>query len=459
MDKLQDFIRVFKRVHFWVLTALCLLIGIGVWFVAKGKLNDEREQFVSKIKSASQKPPLVSRINPHPNDKVLEGMNALISATQNEIAAAWTKKWGKQVDILAWPEGLGPSFINQVKDLRPIETVDFQDGRNGLPSFQLESYAKYIRSELPKLAETIHAVWQVGINRRGGEDLDRRVEDAVVDWQQNSQEKIVKNHFEWSGGGRGGDPTTEEVLYAQEDFWVLRALMNVIQRTNGGAISRYRAAVKSIEDISIGGAATKSGSQVTAIGRDPGETGAADSQQDKRFGKQSFGKPSPQEDELSASSGPDPAEGRYVDENYLPLPASKLRSVMTAEVIQPEDAYLAVAKRIPVRMRVSIDQRQIEKLLVECANSELTVEVRDLLMTTKEDEKQQDRGKRGNRPTPLRRSVGRPDDGAEKTTNQFPYDVVVEIYGIVYLYNPVDKKALGITSDENVTAALQKLAR
>ena len=45
-----------------------------------------------------------------------------------------------------------------------------------------------------------------------------------------------------------------------------------------------------------------------------------------------------------------------------------------------DQAYLAVAKRIPLRMRVSIDQRHINKLLVECANSELTVEIRQLMI-------------------------------------------------------------------------------
>jgi hypothetical protein len=30
---------------------------------------------------------------------------------------------------------------------------------------------------------------------------------------------------------------------------------------------------------------------------------------------------------------------------------------------------------------------------------------------------------------------------------QFPFDITIELYGIVYLYNPVDKRALGIEDE------------
>jgi hypothetical protein len=72
----------------------------------------------------------------------------------------------------------------------------------------------------------------------------------------------------------------------------------------------------------------------------------------------------------------DPAFGRYVDEKYQPLDPKRLRDALTSK--SPADALLAVAKRMPVRMRFSIDQRRLNKLLAECGNSRLPVEVRQV---------------------------------------------------------------------------------
>src|SRR5262249_9134089 len=74
--------------------------------------------------------------------------------------------------------------------------------------------------------------------------------------------------------------------------------------------------------------------------------------------------------------GRDPAEGRYVDDKYKRLEAARLRSALKSTT--PEDALLAVAKRMPVRIRVSIDQRRLNLLLAQCGNSNLPVEVRQV---------------------------------------------------------------------------------
>jgi hypothetical protein len=159
----------------------------------------------------------------------------------------------------------------------------------------------------------------------------------------------------------------------------------------------------------------------------------------------------------------DPAEGRYVDKNYDPLPAETLRSAAESE--DPESFYLRVAKRIPVRMRLKVDQRAINRLLIECANSKLTVEVRQIRMNRPSDEAAYsgDEMIRGGS-----ESMSRPMGGFESSTildlsgmdgnqrdfsfgegetrtadNPFPYDVYLEIYGIVYIYNPVDTSILG----------------
>ncbi len=45
-------------------------------------------------------------------------------------------------------------------------------------------------------------------------------------------------------------------------------------------------------------------------------------------------------------SSSDPADNRYVDKDYKPVPAAKLREAMKSPM---GDAFFAVAKRVPVR--------------------------------------------------------------------------------------------------------------
>jgi hypothetical protein len=81
---------------------------------------------------------------------------------------------------------------------------------------------------------------------------------------------------------------------------------------------------------------------------------------------------------LTAAARRNPADNRYVDRDYRKLTAEELKAAVQAE--EPEKAYLAVAKRIPVQMRLLVDTRRLNRLLAECANEELTVEVRQLRM-------------------------------------------------------------------------------
>ena len=162
--------------------------------------------------------------------------------------------------------------------------------------------------------------------------------------------------------------------------------MKVIKQTNGDASTRYNAKVKTIESIRIGKDAVESTGRILlppqlpseddeladngggefdeGYGRDEGLGAGAGSQYldpnavsgDEGEGSDRYG----EEGGFGGDDSEDPAEGRYVDRDYRPLSAQKLRDVLAStETMEPEDAYLAVAKRIPVRVRLSIDQRYL----------------------------------------------------------------------------------------------------
>jgi len=79
---------------------------------------------------------------------------------------------------------------------------------------------------------------------------------------------------------------------------------------------------------------------------------------------------------MEAMLAKDPALNRYVDDKYQPLAPERLRGALKSTT--PEDALLAVAKRMPVRIRVVLDQRKLNVLLAQCGNSKLPVEIRQV---------------------------------------------------------------------------------
>ena len=425
----KGFFRKLKRIQFWIICPVVILTGLASWWLAVGSIQKQQETNKSRISGLYNTLSLLSNQPRHANDKVSEGMEALIAKRRNEVAEAWTERWDQQTgqtNIFEWPGELGPRFISKVEGLRPIETTVGFPPEQDLAINMRRDYRDYIKEELPKLAEQIGAKWKPGAQRGGGAVREggrrRRFEggqpppvfdegqltggatvafgQSLVGWNPENQADIETSHFDWSGT----PPGLLEILYAHEDLTVLRSIMNVISKANEGAATRFNAAVKEIEFIRIGKNASRTTSRVyrpagagpgpagmptTGWGQEGGRSGRFEGQTQRFEGaQQGEGRPlegrpvegrfegAPRFEGEGRFQGPglDPADNRYVDNQYNPLPAATLRSVLkkprpgeVTEPIDPQFAYLAVAKRIPVRMRLRVDQRKLNRLLAECA--------------------------------------------------------------------------------------------
>ncbi|PQO38596.1 hypothetical protein C5Y97_11160 [Blastopirellula marina] len=159
-------------------------------------------------------------------------------------------------------------------------------------------------------------------------------------------------------------------------------------------------------------------------------------------------------------AAPIPGEFRYVDKDYKKLTLEEVQAASTAPT--SENYYLTVAKRLPVRMKFKMDQREIDKLLVECGNADLMVEVRQVRVNAMDTntgggsyggmggggeyggmesggmENEFGGGMGGGM------MMGGESGGNARNTEQTEkiFDVPVEIYGIIYIYNPVNKALL-----------------
>ncbi|MGI8981768.1 MAG: hypothetical protein ACR2FY_21270 [Pirellulaceae bacterium] len=188
------------------------------------------------------------------------------------------------------------------------------------------------------------------------------------------------------------------------------------------------------------------------------------------------------------SGGAAPAKtagsGRYVDLSYASIhDISRLRNAMKQQASKPEDMLLAVAKRMPVRMNFKMDQRKLTTLLANCGNSKLPVEVRQVRINRDTASSMGGGGDTGGTPGGMPGMSGDMPSGAGAgmggappgdstagyggmmpggggmggggaggsrpassiaSSKVDPNEITVEIYGIVYIYNPPDRKLLGI---------------
>ena len=161
----------------------------------------------------------------------------------------------------------------------------------------------------------------------------------------------------------------------------------------------------------------------------------------------------------------DPANGRYVDQNLEPVGGKTLRDSFTN--VTAESAYLSIAKRVPVRIGLQMDERAIWELMANCANARLPLEVKQVRFHAHEPGKtgtlaskfsdgaskassgdgesnggDAAKGMQGMEEM-MKKGAGGGAGGESGAVRKgsaalSSYDIPVEIYGIIYLYNPVD---------------------
>jgi hypothetical protein len=264
-------------------------------------------------------------------------------------------------------------------------------------------------------------------------------------------------------------PNIHEIYYAQEDIWILRGLMDIIAQTNAGANENFQAIVKEIEWIRTGprasrdaGSLWKSASPSTAGAG--GMFGAGGGPPAGGGGPPAgYGSGGPGKGGAGGMTRSvvqiDPADGRYVGADLKPLTGAQLRTAMK------ERSKDAVAKRVQVRMRLKVDER-FGKLITECGNGKMMLEVLQVRYNTDAAPETASGSSAaaglsgmGMPGAPTGGPGGAPnlggggagsDAGAEEgggagagslTTAAATGEVSIEIYGLIYLFNPMSNLA------------------
>ncbi len=505
MDKLKEFLVVVKKHHFWILTGLVALLSILGYVLARLSLT---ETISTRISALDQKYTQVTTLNSaastHPNSNSNKQMDTIIASVSKDVRDAWDKQYKNQEEIFVWPaEALLPDALEKVKDFRPVElALEFpmSPEKDPLKSSDREVYRDYIQRVFPNLARIIGSKWQAELSgvkssayggmpgggggpppNAGGSLYGGQggpgaaalpLTDSLVVWDSASQQDLLNTICYWYDPQIA--PSTLQICYTQEDLWVLRGILDIIAKTNKGARENFQAAIKEIEFIRIGSSAMGRAGDITggassassAYGSSmPGmNAGGASGASAMPAGYNAMGGgPS-----AAAKRGPtrDPADMRYVDAKFNPVTGKDLRNKM--KLNNPEDAFFAVAKRIPVRIRFKkMDQRKINDLLTECGNAKMVLEIRQVRVSTDAAPGPGGGGAgAASGPGSGRPSLGggggagagvegpedpgsggAPGGGGSADTgvgSSNSFDLPVEVYGIIYLYNPVDMAKLGL---------------
>jgi hypothetical protein len=478
MDKVKMVLAVLKKHHFWVLSAVIVVVALVSWAKATADLTSRFKARKTEIDGKFTAMQGICEQPNHPNAGVINAIKKKTGDLKDNVHKAWRVLYEEQKKNNQLPE-VSKTFKAAFEAL--------QKPTDELPPAERDAYRYFLRNYFPTLLDLIdyrHPVEQKpgevgaaaadfaaprrGFDRRGSRDRGvprmgvggRDSGDqagvemvGIVDWNEADRSRL-ESRLIWTT-----TPNTLEVRLKQEDLWVYEALLRVIKNTNAGATMHRQAAVKAIDALEIGRDAAlgaQSSRSTFSLGSDassggpagPGvDRGAAGAAAATRTGTSDSGAG-------AVDMTADLLSGRYVDAEGKPL---------AADAKHPYAEF----KMMPIRMLLFIDQTKIPKLLVECANSNMPIEVQAVRLRpgsvtsldlgaltaaavaqaapTDDFAGSRGRGRRGRGYSP----DGRPSRGDTSSSALGPsdektsIDLPIEIQGIIYIFNPPDMEKLG----------------
>jgi hypothetical protein len=458
MDQLRKAWGWLQRQHFWVLTAVAVLVALGCWWRGANALLAEYTKNRGAIESQFTEAENVRKKEYHPNADIQAKQTEEIANQQKSVRELWEQLYARQTAaVLKWPGNLSEEFRKY------IEKLTFGDEiRRDLRAH----YNNYIQNHFPALPKIVGALEApadgqggMGSYGRGGSSFDLQslmsgrsgrgrggpeggVEgvvdepDFIVIW---ADQQLIRDEL-----APRTTPSAKRIWKTQEDLWVYEALLQIIANTNQAAhADRFsNAAVRVIQSLEVGRAAAQASrgtgridmivSGATSEGSDPRqEGGSAAYGSGERGGREAVmsegyfaGGERGGRGGVTADDDLDLFNNRYVGADGVPIP-------------DPGDgnptAFGTEFKRLPVRMTLTMDGRWLPQLIAECANAPLQVEVQEVRINPEEGGGSMGGG-RGGRGGGYGMSTSL--EGQEMVPEAEPNVKTVILQGIVYIFNP-----------------------
>ena len=455
MEKFRAFLEVLKKFHFWVLCGLILLVSFVSWFLATGELA---KQFVTRKGQIENQRGVAVRIvmnSEHPSAKYIQQIRDLESGPlTKQVVDASTLLYREQLNHNVLPKLFAndkeqEEFKKAFEEIRaPMEDIEKLPPSQQLVDFYRSRYRNHIVEDFPKhfdLIERRTVVEDKDVPAANGQPTQKTI--GIVDWVNADQKlKSVVARLP-------NNPTTLDIMIAQEDLWVYQTLLKVIRNTNnvGSDQDHYQkpanhkvARIKQILAMDIGKDAVQSWTQCERVLFNlPAEAGGT--------GAESHGA-SPTPTSGAPSDRNSPLVGRYVDDKGKPLS-------------DPSRQPYGEFRMMPINLKVIIEQKEIPRLLAECANSAMRIDVRAVRILVEEPspvdliapDSSSAGGETGTTVTNPAMHIGMgggdPGGGKEFVYKEESFDPVyqpvpVEVQGVIYIYNPPHVQNPGETAGD-----------
>ncbi|WP_428308677.1 hypothetical protein [Lacipirellula sp.] len=475
MDKVRVFMKVAWTQRFWILSVVGVLAAVICWSMASGNLQTQFEANKKQIDGKFGEMTAITGKQFHGN----EGVNAKDREEAKKIANSVKELWqslfdAQREEVLKWPDVLGDDFVDYVKNARFDSQIkpDFRDRYQNYIKNRFEGLVKIVDAKKMPVDGAAGAFGtQPGRegafrNETGGAEplLDAQgmpiEENYLVQW---GDQAVLRQQLEFSDV-----PTARQIWVTQEDLWVYETLLRAIANTNKerGATRPDNTAISVIQSLQVGAPAALAIAQESTILLPAeamvtgGEVGVTPE------GGGAVGR----EGEMGAANiDASLLMNRYIDAEGKPIPDASSGAGVEF-------------RRLPIRMILSMDERYLPKILVECANAPLPVEVQRLRINAEKSGSDKDNqgftvgaaasagGMGGGAPMGrgmeggMGRSMGMPmgrgmeAGGMALTPVEIPNMVTVDVQGVVYIYNPPDPTILTVPGDDAAATGSETLA-
>jgi hypothetical protein len=465
MDKVRAFLRVTWQQRFWVLSVFGTLVAVICWMKAASKLQAEFKLDKAAIEGKFGEMQAIIGKTVHGNEAVNARERKEASIIADSVKALWQKLYDNQrKEVLFWPKVLGDDFVKYIDKKKFGEDIE-TDYRN--------RYLNYIKNRFDALVEMVNAQKMpdadIGgaMEGRGPAPIPLELDPTATPdyWVQWLDQGALQAKLTFPS-----TPSSKVIWVRQEDLWVYETLLKAINNVNKerGTSRPDNAAIRVIVNLQVGAEAAAASLSQGNILMPPGvassEAGAPGGMEGGPRGET----PMPMGMESGGAAGAESMDaallsGRYVDAEGKPISDGSTVTGQGQEF-----------RRLPVRMMLMMDQKWLSRMLVECANAPLPIEVKRLRINPEKSAAGFSMESTGAAGMGGMYSRGGPEGGAAMMSRgmesaggaysamQLPSDLQtsglaqVEIQGLVYIFNPPDAAMLTVPGGE--AAGTQGLA-
>ncbi len=469
MDQVRAILKVMWRQRFWILSVVAVIVAFVCWSMAASDLAAKFDTREKAIQGAFQQMQTLASAPTHHNSEVIAADKEVVDKQKTHVYELWKELYERQRNaVLSWPKELGEEFVNYIDKRKFGDTINIK---------MRTIYQNYIENRFDGLLDIVKAKKIEGAaggsyggggyggefggrGGYGGEGAYGGEFGGAAAFQPMSEPGAADDGdylVQWLDQGALRDklffqqkPSSMEIWVTQEDLWVYETLLNVIAKTNEArkATRHDNTAVRVIMALEVGPSASVASTQPGRIYMPADTSGGAGGEGGYggyggefggEFSRGGYGGEGGEfgggyGGEFGGAYGGEGMEGggddallamRYLGEDGTPLPAGDITSFGTEY------------RQLPIRMLLMMDQRWLPRLLVECANSPLPIEVDQVRINP-------DKSEAGFGQAGMMGGVG----GPLMESASSPYLAQVEVKGVVYIYMQPNEELLGTPSAE-----------